>query len=249
MLAGRGAVFQLKGAKLVIAALQDAAAGARPGHCFTVAGRLPPQPCALALDDESAGALAELLPLLGCGEEAAIASFGRLALDSSLEADARAALHAIAIDERRHDALLCGLRDALPMPPSNPALRRASRQFHLAISQGGAQVHLARIAGVDAAVCTVLSRLLGSASTVANDPGVARVLGHIRRDEARHVHTSREIAIAALGRSRARDAAAEARAGLADLLALGAGAFARIGVEPDRLLAQVRDLPNGLFPR
>lgn len=47
----------------------------------------------------------------------------------------------------------------------------------------------------------------------------------------------------------ARDAAAEVRAGLADLLALGADAFARIEVDPDRLIAQVRGLPNGLFPR
>ena len=233
----------------MIAVLQDAAADSKRGNCFKVAGRLPPQPCTHDLAGESALALAELLPLLGCGEEAAIASFGRLAQDSSLEAGARAALHAIASDERRHDALLSGLRDALPTPTSNPALRKSSRQFHLAISQGGPQVHLARVAGIDAAVCAVLSRVLGSASTVAHDPGVARVLGHIRRDEARHVATSRGIAIAAVGRSRARDAAAEARAGLADLIEMGADAFARIGVDPDRLLAQVRALPNGLFPR
>lgn len=222
---------------------------ARPGHCFRVADRLQPQSCALALGAGAASALAELLPLLGCGEEAAIGSFDRLALDDRLAPDARAALKAIAIDERRHDALLGGLRDALPPPSTNRALRRASRQFHIAVSQGGVPVHLARIAGIDAAVCTVLSRVLGSASTVAHDPGVAGVLGNIRRDEARHVAISRAIAIAAIGRSRARDAAAEVRFGLAGLLAIGADAFARIEVDPDRLLAQVRGLPNGLFPR
>ncbi len=221
----------------------------RPGHCFNVVDRLQPQSCTPSLDAESAQALAGLLPLLGCGEEAAITSFDRLARTSSLEPEARAALRAIAEDERRHDALLSGLCDALPRLAPIPALRHASRKFHLALSHGSILDHLARIAGIDAAVCTVLSQVLASASAVAHDPEVCGVLSHIRRDEARHVAISRSIAIAAMGRRKALGAAAEARSGLADLLALAESAFARINVDPDRLVAQVRAVPNGLFPQ
>lgn len=228
---------------------QRLAVQGRAGRCFSVPGRLLPQPCTLALDPASGEALAAILPLLGCGEEAAIVSFDRLARDCSIAAASRMALKAIAEDERQHDALLGGLQQALPQPTADPALRLASRRFHRALSAGSVPVHLARIAGIDAAVCTVLSHLLRSGSAVAHDPAAARVMRHIRRDEARHVTISRSIAIAAIGRNQAREAAAQARSELADLLAFAAYAFDRVGVDPGRLSAHVRAVPNGLFPQ
>ncbi len=217
-------------------------------HCFAVGQRMSPRPCAIALDACNAEPLAALLPLLGCGEEAAVIGFDRLARFSGLDAKARQALQAIAADERQHDALLRGLQAALPAASPIPAMRQAARRFHLSLTAGGAAIHLARIAGVDAAVCTILSRLLRPKSALAGDRDIASVLGHIRRDETRHVAISRRIALASIAPSAARDAAGQARAGLAELLSFGSQALERLGVDPDALDRDVRRLPPGLFP-
>lgn len=222
--------------------------GDRHGHCFAVALRMPLRPCTVALDARYAQPLAALLPLLGCGEEAAVIGFDRLAAESDLEAESRQALQAIAADERQHDALLRGLQAALPAAAPSAAMRRAGRRFHLGLEAGGAAVHLARIAGIDAAVCTILSRLLRPKSALAGERDIARVLGHIRRDEARHVALSREIALASIAPNAARDAAGQARAGLAELLSFGSQALEQLGVDPDALGRDVRSLPPGLFP-
>lgn len=219
------------------------------GGCISVARRFVPQPCAVALDADVAEALARLLPLLGCGEEAAIAGFDRLAAADGIATASRGALRAIARDERRHDALLRSLQAALPSPAPDLASRRAARRFHFGLSAGGAALQLARIAGIDAAVCTIISRVLRPGAPLAKDPGVAAVLNQIRRDEARHVAISRYIVLASIGGECARNAAAQARRGLADLLSPGAAAFERLGTDPARLDKDIRALPHGLFPR
>ena len=76
-----------------------------------MAGRLPPEPIALHLDDPAAEALGLLLPLLGCGEEAAALAFDGL---SSKLPGHSGIFTSIAADERVHDALLQGVMAALP---------------------------------------------------------------------------------------------------------------------------------------
>jgi hypothetical protein len=203
----------------------------------------------VSLTPSAASALATLLPLLGCGEEAAVLGFDRLAVQDSLAPASRQALRRIAIDERVHDALLRGLQAALPCQKREVVPPHAARRFHRGLQAGDVATHLARIAGIDAAVCTILSRLLRPGAPLASDAGVAAVLGHIRRDETRHVVISRAIAMALIDRKIASDAAAEARAGLAALLVAGSGPFERLGVDPDRLCRDVRTLPRGLFPQ
>lgn len=227
----------------------QSASNLRRHRCFKVAKPLPSLPCAVSLDETAAKALAGLLPLLGCGEEAAIAGFDQMASDGDLTTASRAALGKIAEDERVHDALLRGLRMALPETAPDPAQARALRRFHLQLPAGGTATHLARIAGVDAAVCTILSRVLRPGAALARDLGVVSVLSYIRRDETRHVAVSRSIAMAAANCRRSRDAAAEARTGLADLLTVGAPGFERLGIDPGRLDQDIRRLPDGLFPR
>jgi hypothetical protein len=217
------------------------------GHCFAVPLRHMAIPCAVALPATSARALASLLPMLGCGEEAAALGFDRLAESSELKRFAHKALHAIAEEERVHNAMLEGLRSALPIVPQNPAIRRAARRFHHSLQADSAALNLARIAGIDAAVCVILSRLLSKVSPISRDTGCANILRQIRQDEARHVAVSRTIAAGALTGPDARDAAAQAREGLADLLCLNADAFERLCVNPEILCRDVRSLPNGLF--
>lgn len=218
-------------------------------HCFAIERRLTRPGLAVSLDAKVAEALADLVPLLCCGEEAAVVGFDRLGRAGGLDPALRSALRQIADDERRHDAILRGLRAALPARPQDRTVQQRARYFHLNLPRGGTLLHLARIAGLDAAVCTILSRLLRPGAVVSRDDTVGAVLSHIRRDETRHVMVSRRLALAAADRQAVRNAAAEARDALAGLLALGADAFEALGVDPARLLADIERLPDGLLPQ
>ena len=218
-------------------------------HCFQVGSRHSCPSYFASLDARPAAALAALLPLLGCGEEAAAVSFHRLSRTGTLDAGLRRILRTIADDERCHDAMLRGLRTALPRASPDATVQARARRFHLGLSRGGTSLHLARIAGLDAAVCTIVSRLLRPGNPVARDDATRAVLGHIRRDEARHVVISRDFALASPDREAVRGAAADARTALADLLASGSDAFEALGVDPDLLLRDVGSLLDGLLPR
>jgi hypothetical protein len=218
-------------------------------HCFAIKRRLILPAFPVSLDEQTAEALAGLLPLLCCGEEAAVLGFDRLGRAGVLEPALRSTLRQIADDERRHDAMLHGLRAALPARTLDRAVHHRARHFHLSLPRGGTILHLARIAGLDAAVCTILSRLLRPGAAISRDDSVRAVLTHIRQDETRHVMVSRGIALVAADRQAVRNAAAEARGALAELLAHGADSFEALGVDPARLLSDIERLPDGLLPR
>ena len=230
------------------AQIMQAQAGAEH-HCFTITRRIAHPAFSVSLDTKAAEALADLVPLLCCGEEAAVVGFDRLGRTVSLDLDLRRTLRKIVDDERRHDAILRGLCAALPVSSQDRAVQHRARNFHLSLSRGGTVLHLARIAGLDAAVCTILSRLLRPGAAISRDDGVHAVLSHIRKDETRHVMVSRGIALAAADRQAVRSAAAEARGALAELLAFGADSFEGLGIDPDRLLSDIKRLPDGLLPR
>ncbi len=207
-----------------------------------------PVVAAIILSPPHAAALAVLLPLLGCGEEAAALAFDGLAA-SATDRTAAAMLATVAAEERVHDALIAGLIAALPADPQTAATRRAARRFHIDLGRDGPAVRLARIAATDAAVCTLLSRLLQSGRPLAATPIVAPILSRIHRDEARHVRLSRQLAAATGEASLLRTVGGAARVALADVLLLGGAAFETLGVDPDRLDRDLRSLPVGLFPR
>ncbi|WP_232281126.1 3-oxoacyl-ACP synthase [Novosphingobium nitrogenifigens] len=193
------------------------------------------------LASAEAQALADLLPLLACGEEAAAIAFVRLA--QRQEGTLAATLAAIGVEEDVHQALLAALGEMLPEPDRGGEQRRVARRFHQSLAADGPLVHLARIAAVDAATCTILSRMLARGRPLARDPRTFALFSQIRADEARHVASARA---AVAGQGDFRSAAAEARAGLARLIASGGEAFERLGVDPDRLVRDVGVLPQGL---
>lgn len=195
---------------------------------------------------DAAGAMARLVPLLGCGEEAAALAFDGLAMREEDGAVALA-LATIGAEEQVHDRLLKGLAAALPPPPADREARRAARRFHVDLGRGGPAEHLARIAAIDAAVCTILSRLLHRGSPIAAAPDAVALLLRIQRDEARHVRVSRTLAGARLSFIALNDLAAGARGALADVLSIAGDAFERLGVDPDLLDRDLRRVPNGLF--
>lgn len=218
--------------------------------CFRLPGRIDAARFAPAriggLDLAAAMALADLLPLLGCGEEAAALAFDELSLGAADDLSGRA-LRAIAGEERVHDALLKRLAHALPEPKSAESALRAARRFHIDLGLGGVDLQFAKIAAIDASVCTVLGRLLRRGGPASSDETVRFTLARIRRDEARHVAVSRRLSLARGVSVAARDAAVAARGALAGILRLGGDAFDALGVDPDRLVRDVARLPAGLL--
>lgn len=203
-------------------------------------------PIDIRLPTLAAEALARLVPLLGCGEEAAALAFDGLAAREHDEA-AALALATIGAEEQLHDALLKTLAAALPSPNDDHALRRAARRFHVQLGRGGSAAHLGRIAAIDAAVCTVLARLLRPGTPIARDVAASALFHRILRDEARHVRVSRTLAVARMAGAPLRDLAAGARGALANVLLLAGDAFDALGVDPDGVQRDVARVPNGLF--
>ncbi len=199
------------------------------------------------LSDTHAIALARLIPLLGCGEEAAALAFDGLSRTADKGGVEARALDVIAAEECEHGRLMHGLSSALPPVAGQAALLRAARKFHICLGQGGYNLHLARIAALDAAVCNILSRLLRKGAPLSKDKTVYTTLSRIRRDEARHVALSRTLAVASGNIGRARDVGAAARESLAKIMLQEGGAFETLGVDPDALERDLNRLPDGLL--
>ncbi|MEY2942385.1 MAG: hypothetical protein RLY97_399 [Pseudomonadota bacterium] len=204
---------------------------------------LPP----ITLADDHAVALARLVPVLGCGEEAAALAFDGLAENCRENPAAQIALNLIAAEERIHERMMQSLSAGLPHIAEQGDILRRAQRLHIQLGVGSARHHLAKIAALDAAVCTVLSRLLRRNGPLAGDPVVYHLLSRIRRDEARHVALSRSLALATGNAADLRDDCAAARRALADILMLEAGAFETLGVDPAVLESDIGTLPNGLL--
>ena len=217
--------------------------------CFRLGGDRP-APAAgvepLQLGSRAAVAMAEALQVFACGEESAALAFQHLA-DTRAEAAASAALAHIAGEEAAHEALLLGLREALPPPARDPALRRALIGFYHGLAFEDPGRHLGSIAALDSAVCTIVAAMLARGRPLAREPRVHAVFARIRREEAAHVNISRRLASALAAPAALRDTAAQTRAGLVGVLALRGAAFEDLGVDPDWLFARLRHVPSRLF--
>lgn len=197
------------------------------------------------LGGERGAALATLLPILGCGEEAASLSFAMMAAHRRLPAAASQALAGIAADEQWHDALIGDLIAALPPVAADAELLAATRAMHVSLGRTVITGRLARVAGLDSAVCLILARVLKRLP--AASPAAA-VLKRIHADEARHVAISGAIAADLAPAGALNDEAAHARGLLASVIAPVGGAFEALGVDADRLRRDLARVPAGLFP-
>ncbi len=233
---------------LGVKGLKDSVAIA--ANCFIVPKRIELDSklnaLTITLDETPARAFATLIPLLGCGEEAAALAFDGLA-DSQANDFATEALHRIALEERVHDHLMRQLAFSLPEVPQFDTMMRAARRFHIELGRGDPSLHLARIAALDSAVCLILSRLIRDGTPIHGDPASYAIVRRIRDDEARHVQVSRTVARATGKRSVMNDAAAAARDALASILMFASDSFDTLKVDPAALERDVRNLPNGLF--
>jgi hypothetical protein len=194
-----------------------------------------------------ADALAELLPVLLCGEESAALAMDHLAGSGDAQDEMSAALARIALDELEHQALLQRVRAALPTPHDDPGLHAAMRRFFMRLASRDPATHCARIAAVDSAVCLLLGELRRRHGPIASEPRLDAIVARIHRDEARHVAVTSRYA-AELRRAHGADDAdaVEARHGLTRLLERRAVAMDDLGVDPDRLFKRLHAIPRVL---
>ena len=217
----------------------------RPINFCFADGRGGPEPVpmpACVLPAVKAQALADLLPLLACGEESAALVFDGFARG---RADATAtALARIAAEERGHGALIAGIRDQLPAPRDLASTRAAARRFYLKLQERDPMRHIVRITALDSAACTVLSALTRTGQGISDDPQIRSRLRCIQREEVGHVRLTLALS-SAIGRARA-PILEETRAALATLLTSSADCFEALAVDPDALLTAIRTVPGAL---
>lgn len=197
----------------------------------------------IRLSAAHAYALAELLDVLAVGEDSAASTFEYMA-DRCGPAQISGALKDIAADETRHQRWLADLKQALPSPTKDPAVRSLLRRFFSRLADRDMRVHLVRIVALDSAVCQLLGALQSPGSPLSGEATTRSVLRKIQRDEARHVAVARQCATPLVGTPRGRDLMAEAREGLVHVLAFDATAFDTLSVDPDRLFVRLRRIPR-----
>ncbi|RUN76970.1 hypothetical protein EJC47_07730 [Sphingomonas sp. TF3] len=214
-------------------------------RCFTPAKAAIAAPVYGALPEKAAHALAVLLPILGCGEEAAGLAFYDLA--DGEDPEAGNVLRRVAAEEQVHDGLIQALAAGLPAPPDQTRLRAMSRRFHLELGRGDSAIRLARIAALDSAVCLLLSRLLRPGTPLAGDAALAPVLRRIARDEARHVQITRELVISRMSETSLKIVGTMVRERLGALLVEASDAFEALSFDPHWLQTDVARLPAALY--
>jgi hypothetical protein len=192
----------------------------------------------LAMPTPAAQALADLMPLLLCGEESAEFVFANAIpeLPQHLDPVLPVELAHIADDERRHGMYLSALRSRLPPPADRGATRQATR-FLRKLATTDLGLHLARVAALDASFCQVLAEVCRPGSEIAAVPDVLDLFRRIRSDEGRHVRVSRQCA-AALGVTAQTEYAERSWVvrEFAALMTVAAPAFDAVGVDMQRLL-------------
>ena len=239
--------------------------------CFALQRTVVIEPLAHSqstLSSKHADALANLLPLLMCGEESAALVFDALheamqirhATQNNLNSiahdqiacdpidrDMINALRSIADDEYRHDIYLCNLKVALPKPSTDEHLTSQARRFFLRMADRNVGRHFARIVALDSAVCTLLGEARKRSSPIAADPLALTIFTRIHYDEGHHVRIAKQFVNHLLSRDQAQDAAVEARCGLTALLHYRASALETLEVDTHRLFDSINNLPRGLF--
>ena len=206
--------------------------------CYAVRGATRPlaSDC-FGLPTAAAQALAEVLPVLICGEvsaETVFTSAGEMFTRRG-EAALGEALASIANDELRHAQWLAYLRAGLPSPRASGAARAVTR-FLRGLHTHELATHLARVAALDAAVCLVLARACARTAPLAAHPVPFGIFNRIRKDEGRHVRISRRCANAlGLPAGAAAQAQREVHAQFAELLLPWGDSLETLGISLARL--------------
>jgi hypothetical protein len=194
------------------------------------------------LNDTRLEASARLATVLLCGEESAVRVFAREIERTRAggELAAVAQLRAIERDELLHETALRAFLEQLPGTADQHGLKRRAQRFFAGLGRADTlAAHFGRIAHLDSAVCRIMWHIEKSA--LESSSPLRLLAASIKRDEAWHVNVSRRYAAGlGLDEQSRRDAAAEVRAGLVEMLEPVGSAFEVLGVDSDRLFSEVR---------
>ncbi len=182
------------------------------------------------LSESQVIALGRLLPSLLCGEES---SFHE------------ALANQIALEELVHERLLQDLRECCPVPNDITSTLVRTRRFFLRMASRDPAIHFARVAGLDSAVCIILSSLLKPLSRAT---ALIEIFDRIRSDEARHVKFSRRHSYE-LGADTylLANTAARIRSELVAFLYPLGSAFEDLGLDAEHLFRRINTQNVGLI--
>jgi len=166
-------------------------------YCYAARSWLTAEPEAcLELDLHVAQGLADLLPMILCGEVSAELAFEHAlqAFCSKLYPDLYCGIKQIIADEKRHAEQLYILSKFLPSPNKRDTAKLAVHFLRSLVSQN-LSIHLVRLSALDIGVCVVLSTLC-SAIPINENKYLSQLFTSIRRDEGRHVRITRHCTVA-----------------------------------------------------
>lgn len=193
------------------------------------------------IGDDAQLAAARILGVLVCAEESAINIFHHECnrIGAEQQAFNHAGLREIESEERVHNWLIHQARAYYPRPDDIDQIRRRTRRLFMRVASRDLGTHFANITGLDSGVCISLTALLSS-SQVKQHEGFARLLKHIRRDEATHVKKSRDHAISlGFDENTFHESYELTRNGMVKMLEPIATSFEAMGVDPDRLFSRL----------
>lgn len=188
-------------------------------------------------------ACARLAIVLLCGEKSAIQIFQAEVARARAPAVALNALQAIEYDEHLHERSLRSFCEFLPHVDDGHALKRRAQRFFASLGRVDDMArHFGQISHLDSAVCKIMWHIENS--SINNVSPLLRLAAQIKNDEARHVAVSRRYASTlGLTSSRRYEDAAFISEGLVNMLDPLADSFEVVGVDSDKLFAQIRKAP------
>ncbi len=184
-------------------------------------------------------AAARLVTVLLCGEQSAIQVF---AAEARRQRDRRSAVEdllTIERDEHRHEAALLALQEYLPAADDQHQVRRSAQRFFAGLGRvDELGLRFAQIGQLDTAVCKIMYHIEGG--SLGPRSALRRLAANIKVDEARHVAVSKQYARGlGVDLKAARENVAYVNERLVGVLALVADSFETLGVDSDRLFAQL----------
>ena len=202
---------------------------------------LDPDEALRQFSDDELAALGRFVPSLLCGEESAVLIFAHESkrLGRQARKAMQATLHGLAGEEERHEIMLRAISDWLPDSGDRAETRDRARRFFFSFASSDPALRLAHIAEIDSCVSITLGAM-AKASKVARSEAFSRVVGRIRKDEARHVKICRRL-LGEIGLEDAEQAAAgdRVRGRFVELMTPMASAFETIGLDSDRLFRRI----------
>jgi len=189
-------------------------------------------------------ALANLIPLLLCGEQSATYIFNAENKRLADNQQCNKALMEIEDDEYRHESALQQALAQLPKSPRQHRIKRQSQLFYAGIQSTTQTIanHFYSISQLDACVCILMNTV---ANSNISGSALSELFHLIKKDEARHVTVARHHALA-LDPDIAQKQTIPIQQDLVALLENERESFQQLGIDTSLLFERLQN--SGLNP-